>query len=141
MVVVAAVSWGVVSRYITEQPAAWAGEIAGIAFAWLVFFGAAAGFRHGAHVSIDLFVRGLPAAWRRAAALLADVLVLAFLVVLSVLAFEFNLDAWTDPTSVLRLPRTVFYAPVLLGSLCMLARQGSTTMHRLRGISPDPVAP
>ncbi len=132
LIVVAAVSWGVITRYVTAQPAAWAGEIAGIAFAWLVFFGAAAGFRHGSHVSIDLLVRGLPDSSRRAFESFADALVLAFLAALAWLALEFCVQAWLDPTSVLRLPRTIFYAPVFLASLCMLIGHTSRVLGRLR---------
>ena len=53
LVVVLAVCWGVLTRYVTAQPAAWSGEVAGMGFAWLVFLGAAAGFKRGLHVSID----------------------------------------------------------------------------------------
>ena len=61
LVTVAAVTWGVVTRYITAQPAVWATEVSAIAFAWLTFFGASACFRHNAHPSIDMLVQRLPA--------------------------------------------------------------------------------
>ena len=60
VVIVGATCWGVLTRYITSQPAAWASEVAGIAFAWLVFVGAAAGFKYGMHVTIDMLVALLP---------------------------------------------------------------------------------
>ena len=37
VIVVAAVCWGVLSRYVTAQPAPWAGEVAQMGFAWVVF--------------------------------------------------------------------------------------------------------
>ena len=40
VVIIGSVGWGVVTRYITEQPAAWASEVATLGFAWVVFFGA-----------------------------------------------------------------------------------------------------
>ena len=58
--VVLAVSWGVITRYITAQPAAWASEVATLAFAWVVFFGATACIKYRLHPSIDMLVTRLP---------------------------------------------------------------------------------
>ena len=134
VVVVLVTCWGVISRYVTEQPAAWAGEVAGIAFAWLVFLGAAACFKYGMHVAIDMLVVALPAPLRRFLMALVDVLVLAFLATLFVLAIQFSIDAWTDPTSVLRLPRSVTYVSVVVGSACMAVRYGQGAWRRWHGL-------
>ena len=56
VVVIAAVSWGVITRYVTAQPATWAGEVATLGFAWVVFFGAAACIKYELHPEIDLLV-------------------------------------------------------------------------------------
>ena len=137
VVVVFAACWGVVTRYVTAQPATWTGEVAAIAFAWLVFVGAAAGFKYGMHVAIDMVVALLPKGLRRGLMAVADALVLAFLATLLVLAVEFSIDAWGDPTSVLRLPRSVTYASVVVGSLCMLVRFAQNAWRRWHGM-PGP---
>ena len=62
VVVVLTTSWGVLTRYVLAQPAAWAGEIAMIAFAWVVFFGAAGCIKYHLHPRIDLLVQRLQAA-------------------------------------------------------------------------------
>jgi TRAP-type transport system small permease protein len=134
VVVVLVTCWGVVTRYVTEQPATWTGEVAGIAFAWLVFLGAAACFKYGMHVAIDMLVLALPASVRRALTALVDVLVLAFLATLFVLAIQFSIDAWTDPTSVLRLPRSVTYLSVVVGSACMAVRYAQGAWRRRQGL-------
>lgn len=134
VIVVFAVCWGVVTRYITEQPATWTSEVAGIAFAWLIFVGAAAGFKYGMHVAIDMGVALLPLRPRRWLMAAADLLVLAFLLTFFVLSVEFSIDAWGDPTSVLRLPRTVTYASVVVGSLCMVFRYARTAWRRWHGL-------
>ncbi|MEO7007577.1 MAG: TRAP transporter small permease [Caldimonas sp.] len=133
VVVVFSACWGVVTRYVTEQPATWTGEVAAIAFAWLVFVGAAAGFKYGMHVAIDMVVALLPTTLRRVLMAGADLLVMAFLLTLLVLSIEFSINAWGDPTSVLRLPRTVTYASVVVGSLCMVLRYGRTAWRRWCG--------
>jgi len=134
VVIIAATCWGVLTRYVTAQPAAWSGEVASIAFAWLVFVGAAAGFKYGMHVTIDMLVTRLPDGLRRVVMAMADLLVLAFLVALLVLALEFSIDALDDPTSVLRLPRTVTYPSVVVGAVCMLLRYGRTAWRRWKGL-------
>lgn len=134
VVVIAATCWGVVTRYITAQPAAWAGEVAAIAFAWLVFVGAAAGFKYGAHVTIDMLVVRLPAALARQLGAAADFLVLLFLLTVFVLAIEFSINAWGDPTSVLRIPRSVTYSSVVVGSLCMFIRYARNAWRRWLGL-------
>ena len=36
VVLLAAISWGVLSRYVTHTPATWVAEVAGISFSWLI---------------------------------------------------------------------------------------------------------
>lgn len=122
LVTVGSVGWGVVTRYVTAQPAVWASEVAAIAFAWLTFFGASACFRHNAHPSIDMLVGRLPAGPQRAVRLGVDLLVAAFLAYFCWLGLVFSIAAWDNPTAVLRLPMTVVYGPITLASLMMLAR-------------------
>jgi Tripartite ATP-independent periplasmic transporters, DctQ component len=64
--VILAVGWGVLSRYVSRQPAPWANEVATLAFAWLIFIGAAACFKYGMHPASTWWSsacrRGSPAA-------------------------------------------------------------------------------
>ncbi|MBL8705612.1 MAG: TRAP transporter small permease [Rhodospirillales bacterium] len=122
VVVVLSVCWGVVTRYITEQPATWAGEVAAMAFAWMVFIGASAALKRGMHVHIDMLLLALPRGPRRVMTLAADTVVLVFLATGLVLATEFAVDSWDNPTSVLRLPLTTIYAAVMVGFACLLWR-------------------
>ena len=122
LVTVGSVGWGVVTRYVTAQPAVWASEVAAIAFAWLTIFGASACFRHNAHPSIDMLVGRVPAGPQRVVRLAVDLLLAAFLAYFCWLGLEFSIAAWDNPTAVLRLPMTVVYGPITLASLMMLAR-------------------
>ena len=75
LVMVSAVLRGVLTRYITAQPAVWTSELSGIVFTWVVFIGAMAAFRKRAHINVPLLVDSLPAKAQRVVTLLADVLV------------------------------------------------------------------
>lgn len=132
IIVVLAVCWGVITRYITEQPATWAGEVAGIAFAWSIFIGSSAALKRGMHVSIDMLVIFLPPAGRRVVAIVGDVIVLAFLAIVLALAVEFTAEAWDNPTSVLRIPLSTIYLSVVVGFACLLVRYVQAALARLR---------
>jgi len=132
VVVVLAVCWGVVTRYITAQPATWAGEVAAMAFAWMVFVGASAALKRGMHVHIDMVLLVLPRGPRRIVTLAADAVVLGFLATGLVLAVEFAIDSWDNPTSVLRLPLTTIYGAVVVGFACLLWRYLAVLRRHIR---------
>jgi len=112
--VVLAVSWGVITRYVTAQPAAWASEVATLAFAWVVFFGAAAGIKYKLHPSIDMLVTRLPPTLQVAVRWLNHGLVLGLCAFMVWFGIRFAIDAWSNPSPVLRLPLTWLYGPVAL---------------------------
>ena len=121
-VVVLSVSWGVITRYITAQPAAWASEIATLGFAWVVFFGAAACVKYRLHPAIDVLVERLPEGGRRAVRVFNHVLLLSFFGFMTWFGTRFAIDAWDSPSPVLRMPQTWLYGPVALCSLLMAVR-------------------
>lgn len=122
VIVVASVVWGVVTRYVTAQPAGWTVEVSAIAFAWLTFFGAAACFRYGAHPTIDMMTTKLPDWTQGAVRWFNHLLIVGFLMFLIAYGIEFTYESWDNPTPVLRLPLSVLYGPVTLGCVLMLVR-------------------
>ncbi len=58
--IVISMSIQIFTRYLLGQPLVWVEEAAGYAFIWLVFLGAAAGFKELRHIRIDTFVVRLP---------------------------------------------------------------------------------
>jgi TRAP-type transport system small permease protein len=122
VVVILSVAWGVLSRYVTEQPSAWAGEIATLAFAWVVFFGATACIKYHMHPTIDLLVKRFPRGLRSAIAFVNHSLVLAFCGFMVWFGTRFAIDAWDSPSAVLRMPLTWLYGPVAFCFALMIAR-------------------
>ena len=127
---VLAVVWGVITRYIFPQPAGWAYEVAVIAFAWCVFFGASAGVRLRLHADVDFVVTLLPSAVQR----VIDIFNWVLLAVLfSALAALFAWQAVSTRhvyTIALSLPRSVVYAPLALACLMMLGHHLMTIGSR-----------
>jgi TRAP-type transport system small permease protein len=122
VVVVLSVSWGVVTRYITAQPAAWASEIATLGFAWVVFFGSAACIKYRLHPSIEVLVEKLPPGMQAGIRVFNHVLLLSFFAFMTWFGTRFAIDAWDSPSPVLRMPQTWLYGPVALCSLLMAVR-------------------
>ncbi|WP_211109646.1 TRAP transporter small permease [Azospirillum oleiclasticum] len=120
LVVVGSVAWGVVTRYLFPQPAAWSYEVATIGFAWMVFFGAAAGVRRRAHADIDVLVVMLPRSMQRAVAVFNWWLLTGFFALLTVLFAWQAVVAHHVYTVALVLPRSVIYAPLAVASALML---------------------
>jgi TRAP-type C4-dicarboxylate transport system permease small subunit len=122
VVVVLSVSWGVLTRYVTAQPAAWASEVATMGFAWVVFFGAAACVKYRLHPAIDVLVDRLPAGLQAAIRVMNHALLLSFFAFMTWFGTRFAIDAWDSPSPVLRVPQTWLYGPVALCSLLMAVR-------------------
>jgi len=131
-VIVASVAWGVITRYLLAQPASWTVETAAIAFAWLVFVGAAAAFKRNEHIAIDLVVNLLPGKLQRWARGIADGVVLAILLAVAYLATRFSIATLDAPTTILRLPQSVIYAGAAAGFLLMSLRHGVEALTRMR---------
>ena len=123
VIVVAAVCWGVLTRYITAQPAPWAGEVAGMGFAWLVFLGAAAGYKRGMHVSIDMLTQLLPRQLERGLGVAVQLGILAFASYVVWLGVGFTIGNLGNPSAVLRVPQSIIYLAVTLGFLSIALRQ------------------
>ena len=134
VIVVLGTSWGVFTRYVSAQPATWAAEIAAAGFCWAIFVGAAAVFKRGAHVSIDIAVARLPTTPRMVIALGVDLLVLCFLVWVSWLAIVYTVDSWDSPLPSLRWPYSIHYAGAALGFVAMTLRHTQSALRR-RGVA------
>lgn len=130
-VVVLATAWGVFTRYVSAQPATWSTEISAVGFCWAIFLGAAAAFKRGQHVSIDMLTQMLPPGVRRTIGAATDLLVLGFLGWVCWLAIDFTLESWTTPMPSLRWPYSIHYSGAALGLALMTLRHGQAAWARL----------
>jgi len=117
--IVLAITYGVLTRYLFAQPAAWSFEVALIAFVWMVFFGAAAGVRLQRHMAVDALVLHLPLAWQRRVAMANWLLLLLLMGSLALLFVIQAISSHAITTVALSLPRSVVYAPLAVASATM----------------------
>jgi TRAP-type transport system small permease protein len=131
-VVFLSVVWGVIARYIAPQPAAWSNELATIAFAWLVFLGAAAGVKRRLHVGVDLVTARLSPRVQRIIAIVVAVFLAVTFAYIAWLAIRLGLASLNRPTPVLRLPMTVVHAAVAIGFGSMAVQSAIETLRLIR---------
>ena len=120
--IVLSITWGVVTRYLFPQPAAWTFEVAVIAFGWLVFFGAAACIRWRMHADVDALVAMFPPAVRRGIFIFNWWLLAALFATLTAMFVWQAVIAHSIRVVVIDLPRSVVYAPMAIASALMLVQ-------------------
>jgi TRAP-type C4-dicarboxylate transport system permease small subunit len=130
--IVLSVTWGVITRYLLAQPAAWTGEVATILFAWMVFIGSAAVFKKSEHIAIDVLLVCMPPRLHHLIQTLVDICVFIVLITMSVLATEFSISAIDVPTTILRIPETTIYGGVAAGFILMSIRHAIAAVRRIR---------
>jgi TRAP-type C4-dicarboxylate transport system permease small subunit len=88
--------------------------LATLAFAWVVFFGAAACIKYNLHPTIDLVVVRLPARLQQLIRWVNHALLFGFFGFMVWFGTRFAIDATGSPSAVLRLPLVWLYGPVAL---------------------------
>lgn len=138
LVLLLAVLWGVLTRYITESPAVWTTELSGILFTWVVFVGAASAWHEGRHIRVTLLLDALPRSLARALRFAGDVAVAAFLCYGTWLAVEMMAMGASRLSPVMRIPFSWVYLAVVVS----FAAMSLTSVLRLLGLagSPEDVA-
>lgn len=128
------VLWGVLTRYVTEQPAVWTTELSGILFTWVVFIGAMTAHREGRHIRVTLLVDLLPRPVRRAVRGLSNLILSAFLLYVTWLALLMMQKGATRPSPVLHIP----FSWVYLATVIAFAGMSLVSVLRLLGLVAEP---
>ena len=122
LLMVAAVTVQVFTRYALGRPIAWVEESATYAFIWMAFVGASVGLKQGRHILIATFGSRLGPRTAAAMRMLAWMLVLATLVVLVAQGWKvMGVEGRSRTISLpIELPRSWFYSlPLTLSAASM----------------------
>ena len=111
---------GVFSRYVLERTFVWYDEVARACFIWLVFLGAAAAVKRGAHFGLHTVVDAMPPHLKRAALLLTPLTVIVFSAVLVVQGWSLTQHGSTQTTAVMAMPVSWIYAAMPVGGALMI---------------------
>ena len=78
----------VILRYVFDMSLTWAGELTNYCFIWSALFGAAYGFKHGAHISITLLIAQFPQTATKYFLIFANLISILYLGLLSYFGYE-----------------------------------------------------
>lgn len=138
VLVMAITAYNIFNRYVLEQSAVWAPELAGILYAWVVFLGASAAWKRNMHIGIDVIVRHLPPRGRQSIRILSDMVLIAFLAYTTYLAVSITISAQTRVSPVMRVPYSYVYASAAIGFALMLVRRMLSLAQALRRPASSP---
>lgn len=86
----------VVFRYFLNASLAWSEEVSRFMFIWLAFMGAVIAYIRNEHLGLDIMLRILPPLGARVLAIVADVLVVAALVVMTRGGIAMTIDSFAS---------------------------------------------
>lgn len=111
------VSAQVVMRYVFNGSFDWADEVSRLAFVWTIFLAIPLGIRDGTHVGIELLVTRLPAPARRAVFRAMSLIAGAMMLIVFWQTVIVAGATWSERLGSLNLTSSVFFIPVILGTL------------------------
>ncbi|MDQ6680280.1 MAG: TRAP transporter small permease [Pseudomonadota bacterium] len=115
------IPWGVFTRYVLGMGSQWPEPIAILLMMVFTFVGAAAAYRAGAHIAVDMVTARLSAPLQRAFALVVDLLMAAVCVFVVFYGTRLCIGTWHQSISELDwLPVGMTYAALPLGSAITL---------------------
>jgi TRAP-type transport system small permease protein len=118
---VAIVVWQVFGRYVLHKIPAWSEEVALLLMMWFGFLSISIGFRYQLHLRISFLVDRFPRPIQFLADKLADLLVVAFGLLLIVEGYKFTILTWASTLPVTKLPTGIQYVIIpVTGVLTML---------------------
>lgn len=114
---VGVVSAQVVARYMFNSSFDWADEVSRIAFVWTIFLAIPLGIRDGTHVGIELLVKRFPVRLRAMLARVTNGLAAVMMLIVFWTSIIVAMVTWSERLGVLNMTSSVFFFPVILGSL------------------------
>ena len=141
-VLLLAMCWQVVTRYVLNAPSEWTEEASRYLYVYVVFLGTSAGISSRSHVSIAYFTERLPPLPRLVVSLAVDVLILAFLAVMVWWGIKATLRNVDIPLSVTQLSYAWVYAVIPVTSIAMIVRtillmRSDTVRYRRHHLAPE----
>jgi TRAP-type transport system small permease protein len=122
----------VVARYIFNNPFFWSEELTIYTFTWVSFLGAALALKNNRHVVVNVFVSWLPRTGQYLATLAADLIVLAFLVLLLVQSVRFWELSHTLRSIALDIPLSFVSASLVAMACLMIFFLGDSLVQKYR---------
>jgi len=126
----------ILTRYVLNYSLFWSEELARYLFIYLVFIGSAIVMRRNGHIQVSVFVERLPSGVRRGLAIVSDLLLLSFTVIVLIHGVRLAAMVWTVPTAAMLIPWTLVYLGIVLGMAAMVLAVLGSLLSQLLDRSP-----
>jgi TRAP-type C4-dicarboxylate transport system permease small subunit len=115
------IPWGIFTRYVLGSGSQWPEPIAILLMVIFTFLGAAAGYRAGAHIAVEMITARLPSAWRVGLARVVTVLMGVVAAFMTWYGVRLCMATWGQSISEIpALPVGATYLPVPVGGFITL---------------------
>lgn len=114
---VAIVSVEVFLRYVLNYSMIFSNELSRLIFVWIIFLTMPLGVAKGYHVGITLLDNVLKGGAVRAAFRLTVLLTIGLMGLVVVVSVQSVVNRWGETLSTLRVPASVFFLPIVIGSV------------------------
>ena len=131
-VIIITVTLGIVSRYVFNRPFLWTEEVCTILLVYLAYCSAPMATISQDHIVADFLLKLLPKKLNKVMAIIIRIASIGFFAFLTYSCLKF-IPGKTYRTPALRLPRIVFYIPVLVGAAAIVY---SLIVHLLNDFFP-----
>ena len=111
---------GVLSRYVFLTPITWSIELGRLLFLWSCFLAAAITYRKKAHIAISLITDKLPIKLQRWLEIIRQLLVIAFMGLITIAAIQTISLLWFSGLPVLQISQAWLYIPVPIAATSIL---------------------
>lgn len=112
----------IITRYFLKTGIYWSEEVATGCFVWAAYIGAAAAFKKGQHIGIDLLVKRLSGRKRAVIQVIVDLLVLLVIGFTAYFSVYYVATTHTKPTPVLEVSSAFISTALPVGFLLMVIR-------------------
>lgn len=133
VLMISALSAGVVSRYVFNRPIFWTGEFSRIVLIWTVFIGAALALRKKspiAHISMDFFVSLLPLRLRTVAGRLVWGVIVFFCLAIIFVGIRFFVQTLSLRTAALGISKGFIHIALPIFAVMSLVFLLNLRLHR-----------
>ncbi|WP_120996547.1 TRAP transporter small permease [Stutzerimonas urumqiensis] len=115
------IPWGVFARYVLESGSGWPEPVAILLMVLFTFVGAAASYRAGAHMAMDMVAERLPQSWQGAIALFVQIVMVIVCLFMTIWGTKLCITTWNQYMSTLPTLRVgITYSPIPIGGFLTL---------------------
>jgi TRAP-type C4-dicarboxylate transport system permease small subunit len=115
------IPWGIFARYVLGSGSSWPEPVAILLMVVFTFFGAAASYRAGAHMAVNMATDRMPPALRRGAAILVQILMAVVCLFMAIKGWKLCANTWNQFLGEMPGLRVgVSYLPIPVGGVLTL---------------------